>query len=246
MPAGPVPRVLPRPEAVQRAGPAADARRVIKFRCIACSKKVGVSDAAAGKRARCPQCSTVMRVPVPERVVEADLALAAAEPVMKPAMKAAAATPPPPERRRARAPRPPGGDFTVAGEVLTAPAAAGVHEPVAQEERRIRQDAMDSLAGLAAVSDAAPQMMNFGSGVNPSPKRKKRSAGPRVPTAVHPACGTCGTTVLASARFCTACGAALKVPDLPVDNNPIALPMTVRPPASGWKAGFWGWLLGAR
>ncbi|MBM4048102.1 MAG: response regulator [Planctomycetes bacterium] len=64
----------------------------IKFKC-ACGKKLFAPDGAEGKRARCPVCSTVMRIPVPgeakapqeelEPVHEEEIA-AKAEPAAKP------------------------------------------------------------------------------------------------------------------------------------------------------------------
>ncbi len=246
---------------------------MIKFRCIECQKKVGVADDAAGKRAKCPQCKAIMRVPIPQRVVEADLALAEAEPVMRLAAESGVGISPAPrterpvaadrprrqtprparqrdDRRKAPQPRAGVADHTVAGEVLNLPAPAGVAEPVAQIERRQRQHAMDSIAGLGALSEEAPpELMSFGSAIRPAQAAKRGRSGPRrTPALCSLACGTCGTSVVASARFCTGCGTPLAVPDLPVDDAsaPISLPVSARPQKTGWRAGFFGWLVGAR
>ena len=246
---------------------------MIKFRCIECQKKVGVADDAAGKRAKCPRCRAIMRVPIPQRIAEADRALAEAEPVMRLAAESGVALAPPTRaatttstpRPQRQAPRParqrddrrrapqrfPGvADHTVAGEVLNLPAPEGVAEPIAQEERRIRQHAMDSIAGLGALSEAAPpELMSFGSAIRPAATAKKQRGRPRrTPSLAGLTCGTCGTGVVASARFCTGCGTPLAVPDLPVDDSsaPIALPAAGRPHQTGWRAGFLGWLVGAR
>lgn len=226
---------------------------VIKFRCVQCQKKIGVADAAAGKRAKCPTCSAVMRVPQPE----AEPVVAAhAEPEFR-----LAEDPVEPRRERRRRPssarsssRGGGGgdvaDHTVAGQVLSAPSAGGF-EPEAQLERRAREDAMDSLAGLAALEEQdADRLMSFGSSMGPAPRpkaRKRRQSSGRKPAAIRPACGTCGAETPASARFCTSCGAALGAPVLPADaaDKPIPLPPAA-PARKSWKDGFFGWLLGAR
>lgn len=162
------------------------------------------------------------------------------------------------ERRRAEAASAPSSDFTVAGEVLLAPAPAGKVEPIAQIERRARKEAMESLAGLGALAEEGPaQVRSFGSSIGPSLRSKPRDgrrSGGRPVASVRPTrvaqltCKTCGSGVIASARFCTACGAGLDVPALPVDNAGgfIALPTVGRPAPTGWRAGFFGWLLGAR
>jgi phage FluMu protein Com len=43
---------------------------MIKFQCSQCGKKIGVKSEAAGKRVRCPRCTTVNAVPVPAPVDE--------------------------------------------------------------------------------------------------------------------------------------------------------------------------------
>ena len=222
---------------------------MIKFRCIECQKKVGVADAAAGKRARCPACKAVMRVPQPEPVPAA----AEVEPVMQLAPEDPTPRPERPtrERRRTASAVSEMGDFTVAGQVLAGVAGAP-GEREAQLERRARQDAMDSLAGLDAVeASGGSRLMSFGSSMAPAlkPRSKKRRSNPdRRAGAVRPACRTCGTEAATSARFCTGCGAPLAVPELPVDagTNPIALPMVAPPKPAGWRSGLLGWLLGAR
>ena len=42
----------------------------ISFKCSSCGKALTAPDAAAGKRAKCPACATVM--PIPERVFDAE------------------------------------------------------------------------------------------------------------------------------------------------------------------------------
>lgn len=42
----------------------------IEFRCNQCQKKLRVADAHAGKRAKCPNCQTILRVPKFEPAVE--------------------------------------------------------------------------------------------------------------------------------------------------------------------------------
>ena len=216
---------------------------MIKFRCVQCQKKIGVADAAAGKRAKCPGCEAVMRVPQPapvpvaafDREPEPDLRLAE-DPV---------------ERRRAERPRRGAADRTVAGQVLHTPS-PGAPEPEAQLERRARADAMDSLAGLAVLErEDADRLMSFGSSMTPSPRpraRKPKQAPAQTPAAVRPACGTCGAETPVSARFCTNCGAALGAPVLPVESagSPIPLPPAGSARPSSWRDGFLGWLLGAR